>query len=115
MHFYQAARAPDKATCENHLNKIKDLNSAAYDKLVAAPRDKWAMYATRGNAVWDQVNSNMAESLNSAMGSEVNIRMRVRLFLSDVFRVVAAQGASAPFSTSFLILNLKSRSRVCRR
>ena len=80
MYFYQAARAPDKCTGECNLDKIKELNPADYAKLAGVPRDKWAMYATRGNVVWDQVNSNTAESLNSAMGMEVSSRMRSRLF-----------------------------------
>lgn len=32
MHFYAAARAPDKGTCESYLEKIKGLNARAGQK-----------------------------------------------------------------------------------
>lgn len=81
MLFYEAARAPDKATCEENLNKIKDLNPVAGKKISDAPRHEWAMYATRGNTVGDQVTSNISESTNAMMGADVS---RLRLAFSLV-------------------------------
>lgn len=51
MHFFEAARAPDKATCEYHLDQVKRLNATAGQKMANIPRETWAMYATRGNVV----------------------------------------------------------------
>lgn len=62
MHLYSAAREPDQATCEEHLEKIKALNATAGQKFAGIPRNTWAMYATRPNVVWDQVTSNMSET-----------------------------------------------------
>lgn len=92
MHFYQAARVPDKTTCEHHLDKIEELNPGAAQKMKAVPRETWAMYATRGNVVWDQVTSNMAESTNHAMGAEVSCTYAPSLF----FVAVDMHGHPAP-------------------
>lgn len=72
MALYEAARAPDKARCDENLDVIKGLNAAAWQKMSAVPRKSWAMYATRGNVVWDQVTSNPSESTNHMMGAEVS-------------------------------------------
>jgi len=34
-------------------------------------RNTWANYACRDNTIWDQVTSNMAESVNNMVGHEV--------------------------------------------
>lgn len=82
MHFYAAARAPDKATCDYHLKKIEELNPVAAQKMMAVPRDTWAMHGTRGNVVWDQVTSNMSESTNHAMGAEVSCTYAPSVFFA---------------------------------
>ncbi|CAN0437583.1 unnamed protein product, partial [Hapterophycus canaliculatus] len=64
MAFYSAARAPDQAICELYLDKVKALNAVAGQKIAAIPQNTWAMYATRGNVVWDQVTSNISETTN---------------------------------------------------
>lgn len=69
--MYEAAKAPHKAGCEQQLQKIKELNKVAGDKIASIPRDTWAMYATRDNKVWDQTTSNMSESTNHAIGEQV--------------------------------------------
>ena len=80
LYFYAAARATDKRTCESYLDKIKKLNPVAGKKMADAPRHEWAIYATRGNVVWDQVTSNMSESTNNLMGAEVSsTRLPTRL------------------------------------
>lgn len=72
MEFYSAARAPDQATCEFHLNKVKALNAVAGQKIAEIPRHTWAMYATRGNVVWDQVTSNISETTNHMITADVS-------------------------------------------
>lgn len=78
MFFYEAARAPDQASCEHYIGRIRALNSAAGKKIAEAPRHEWAMYATRGNTVWDQVTSNASETTNSMMGEQVRFFCRRR-------------------------------------
>lgn len=78
MYFYEAARATDKASCEMYIDKISDLNSSAGKYIREAPRHEWAIYATRGNLVQDQITSNMSESANSMMGQEVRLLCRLR-------------------------------------
>eukprot|EP00903_Cladosiphon_okamuranus_P006800 g6628.t1 len=70
MFFYEAARAPDKASCEAYIDKIAALNDKAGKNIREARRDDWAMYATRGNVVQDQVTSNMSESANNMIGNK---------------------------------------------
>eukprot|EP00903_Cladosiphon_okamuranus_P006044 g5961.t1 len=71
MFFYEAARAPDKASCEAFIDKIAALNDNAGKYIREARRDDWAMYGTRGNVVQDQVTSNMSESGNNMIGNKV--------------------------------------------
>ena len=70
--FYSAARAPDQATCEFYLNKFTALNAVAGQKIADIPRHTWAMYATRGNVVWDQVTSNISETTNHMITADVS-------------------------------------------
>lgn len=85
MSFYEAARAPDKASCEAHIEEIAKLNAAAGRFIRNAARHEWAMYATRGNVVLDQVTSNMSESVNSMMGEEVRLFCHLRFTFSLSF------------------------------
>jgi len=85
MFFYEAARAPDKASCEAHIEEIAKLNAAAGRFIRNAARHEWAMYATRGNVVLDQVTSNMSESVNSMMGEEVRLFRHLRCTFSLSF------------------------------
>ncbi|CAB1114452.1 unnamed protein product [Ectocarpus sp. CCAP 1310/34] len=68
--MYEAARATDKATCEANIDKIAALNPAAGEYIRLQPRHEWAMYATRGNVVQDQVTSNMSETANNMIGPD---------------------------------------------
>lgn len=99
MYFYEAARAPDKTSCEAYIDKIAGLNSAAGKYIREAPRHDWAMYATRGNVVQDQVTSNVSETANSMMGSEVRLLCRARptIFLFSLFGVLRVVLASWRF------------------
>ena len=81
MHLYSAARAPDTATCDYHLEKIKGLDAVAGQELADIPRNTWAMSATRGNTVWNQVTSYMSESTNNYVGAEVSSSMCLRPFV----------------------------------
>lgn len=107
MYFYQAAKAPDKATCEFYLEKIKVLNPAAGKSIAEAPREKWAMYATRGNVVWDDVTSNASESTNSAMGAEVSRSCSSGLFCVAWTYMV---GLPAPIPPCFAVF-----CQICQR
>lgn len=86
--MYQAAKAPTKATFEYHMAKVKSLNDKAHDKLLATPLNTWANHECRDNVIWDQVTSNMSESVNNMIGSEVWSRAVLAvagLFSSGVF------------------------------
>ena len=72
MSLYSAARAPDQAACEFYLNKVTGLNAVAGQKIADIPHHTWAMYATQGNAVWDQVTSNISETTNHMITADVS-------------------------------------------
>lgn len=80
--------------------------TVAGKKMADAPRQEWAMYATRGNIVWDQVTSNMSESTNNLMGAEMSsTRLPTRLhFLYFGFHrfLVYSQVPPMPFSCQIL-------------
>ena len=65
-------KAPDQATCEFYLNKFTALNAVAGQKIADIPRHTWAMCATRGNVVWDQVTSNISETTNHMITAYVS-------------------------------------------
>jgi len=68
---YQMARKPTKAAFEYHMGEVEKLNPGAAQKLRSIPHNTWANYACRDNTIWDQVTSNMAESVNNMVGHEV--------------------------------------------
>ena len=82
MHLYSATRALDY-----HLENIKGLDAVAGQKLADIPRNTWAMSATRGNTVWNQVTSYMSESTNSYIGAEVSSSMCLRTFVGGAAMV----------------------------
>jgi len=65
------ARKPTKAAFEYHMGEVEKLNPGAAQKLRSIPPNTWANYACRDNTIWDQVTSNMAESVNNMVGHEV--------------------------------------------
>lgn len=70
-HVYQGAKAPTEATFLYHVGEVNKLNPAAAEKLLSIPHNTWANYACRDNVIWDQVTSNMSESVNNMIGHEV--------------------------------------------
>lgn len=92
MHYFEAARAPDKTTCENNIEKIAALNPVASEYIRDQPRHDWAMYATAGNVVQDQVTSNMSETANSIMGAEVRLLRLIRPYFLFVTLCLRRRG-----------------------
>lgn len=84
--MYQAAKAATEGLFNHHMNAVKNLNVAAYDKLMATPHNTWANYACRKNVIWDQTTSNMAESVNNMIGTEVRFGCVLYHVLHDFAR-----------------------------
>ena len=71
--MYQMARKPTKAAFEYHMGEVEKLNAGAAEKLRSIPPNTWANYACRDNTIWNQVTSNMAESVNNMVGPVVRL------------------------------------------
>ncbi|CAB1098767.1 unnamed protein product [Ectocarpus sp. CCAP 1310/34] len=84
--MYEAARATDKATCEVNIDKIAALDPAAGKYIRLQTRHEWAMYATRGNVVQDQVTSNMSETANNMMGPDTRSKAPLDFLMDTAFQ-----------------------------
>lgn len=70
--MYNAAKAGNKVTFDQHMEPMKGINETAYSKLLGTPHEAWANYAGRNNVIWDQTTSNFSESLNNMIGDVVS-------------------------------------------
>jgi hypothetical protein len=63
--FWHAAKAPSKAIFDTNLATIHNTNLVAGNYLLQIPPKTWARYVIP-NSRFDQITSNIAESINSA-------------------------------------------------
>ena len=71
MLAYEASKAPTDNLFRASMDKLKANKETSWKALNDKPHKLWANYADRGNMTWNQSTSNMSETVNNMIGTEV--------------------------------------------